>query len=90
MWRGPATDPVFSLENCRESVIEHVDVVCETPCPAVFLIRRTKSGKGVIPSTLHQFHDVRIFGNARARRGYDYTSAIDENNEHGRWDSCSV
>ena len=90
VWRGPATDPVFALENTRESVIEHIDVVCETPCTAVFLIRRTKSGKGVIPSTLHQFRDVRIFGNGRARRGYDYSSAIDENNEHGRWDSCSV
>jgi len=90
VWRGPATDPIFALENCRESVIEHIDVVCETPCAAVFLVRRTKQGAGVIPSTMHQFRDVRIFGNGRARRGYDYTGAIDENNEHGRWDSCSV
>lgn len=90
VWRGPAAEPVFALENCRESVIEHIDVVCETPCAAVFLVRRTKHGAGVIASTMHQFRDVRIFGNGRARRGYDYTSAIDENNEHGRWDSCSV
>lgn len=90
VWRGAAEDPVFALENCRESVIEHIDVVCETPCTAAFLIRRTKSGRGVVPSTMHQFRDVRIFGNGRAQRGFDYTSAIDENNEHGRWDSCSV
>jgi hypothetical protein len=90
VWRGPATDPVFCLQNCREATFAHLDVVCETPCEAVFLIERTKTGPGVIPSTLHQFRDVRIFGNGVARHGYWVRATIDENNEHGRWDACSV
>ena len=90
VWRGPATDPVFALENCREAVVEHIDVVCETKCAAVFRVARTKTGAGVIPSTMHQFRDVRVFGNGLASRGYEYVAATDANNEHGRWDSCSV
>ena len=90
VWRGPASDPVFCIQNCREVTFEHMDVVCETPSEAAFLIERTRSGPGVIPSTLHQFRDVRVFGNTLARHGYWARSTIDENNEHGRWDACSV
>jgi hypothetical protein len=90
VWRGPASDPVFCLQNCREATFEHLDVVCETPCEAAFVVERTKTGPGVIPSTMHQFRDVRIFGNRLARIGYWARSTIDENNEHGRFDSCSV
>jgi hypothetical protein len=90
VWRGPATDPVFCLQNCREATFAHLDVVCETPCESVFVFERTKTGHGVIPSTLHQFRDVRIFGNGIARHGYWARATIDANNEHGRWDACSV
>lgn len=90
VWRGHADQPVFLMQNSRDSVWEHVDVVCETPCEAVFVVERTKTGAGVLPSTMHQFRDVRIFGNKLAMRGVWHRSRIDENNEHGRFDSVSV
>jgi hypothetical protein len=90
VWRGPPAVPVFALQNSRESVWEHIDVVCETPCEAVFLIERTRSGAGVIPSTMHQWRDVRVFGNGLGVPAFVHRATIDENNEHGRWDSCSV
>jgi len=90
VWRGRANQPVFLLQNSRDSVWEHIDVVCETPCEAVFVVERTRSGAGVIPSSMHQFRDVRVFGNKLAARGVWHRSTIDENNEHGRFDSVSV
>ena len=90
VWRGRADRPVFLMQNSRDSVWEHVDVVCETPCEAVFVSERTRTGGGVIPSTMHQFRDVRIYGNKLAVRGFWHRSTIDENNEHGRFDSVSV
>jgi len=90
IWRGPSTVPVFAIENSREIIVENVDVVCEEECASVFLVERTKSGPGVTPSTMHQFRNVRIFGNNGPVRGYWFRATIDENNEHGRWDACSV
>ena len=90
VWRGPANAPVFLLQNCRDYRIENIDVSCETPCSAVFYMERTKSGPGVIPSTMHMFRNVRIFGNDFPAFGIWYHDTIDENNEHGRFDCVSV
>jgi hypothetical protein len=39
---------------------------------------------------MHQYRGVRIFGNGLAERGVWYRATIDENNEHGRFESVSV
>jgi hypothetical protein len=90
VWRGPASDPVFAFENCRDFRLDNIDVVCETPTIAAFLMERTKTGPGVIPSTMHTLSNVRIFGNGLANIGIYYRATIDENNEHGRFDCVSV
>lgn len=89
-WKGPATDPVVLLRNSRDVTFEHLDVVCETPCEAVFVSERTKKGDGVIPSTHHQFRDVRVYGNKLAPVGFWARPTIDENNEHMTFDAVSV
>jgi hypothetical protein len=90
VWRGPASDPVFALQNCNAFRVQDIDVTCDTPTSAVFLIERTQTGPGTIPSTMHMFRNVRIFGNRKAERGVWYRNTIDENNEHGRFDCVSV
>lgn len=90
VWQGPTTDPVFLLQNCRDSSWEHIDVVCQTACSAVFQIERAVTGPGTIVSTNHLFRDVRIYGNSLAQRGFWARPFIDENNEHFRFDFCSV
>lgn len=89
VWQGPANVPVFALENCRDALIENVDVVCETQCAAVFRLERTSTAPGTIPNTNHLFRNVRIFGNKLASRGVE-VGGIDENNEHMHFDHCSV
>ncbi len=90
IWKGPTTDPVFLLQNCRDSTWEHIDVVCQTACEAVFRIERVVTGAGTIPSTNHFFRDIRIYGNALATRGFWAKPTIDENNEHFSFEGCSV
>jgi hypothetical protein len=90
IWKGPTTDPVFLLQDCRDSTWEHIDVVCQTACEAVFRMERTKVGAGVIASTNHLFRDVRIYGNGLASRGFWARPFIDQNNEHFTLESCSV
>lgn len=90
IWRGPAGDPVFEFRDSRDGSVERVDVVCESPTEAVFLSHRTKRGPSVIPSTGHQFRDVRVYGNGLAERGFYACDTIDENNEHMRFDAVSM
>lgn len=90
VWRGPAKDPVFCFQNCRDPNIERLDITCETECEAVVVSERTRTGAGVIPSTMHQWRDVRVFCNGLAPVGFHYRATIDENNEHGRFDAVSV
>jgi hypothetical protein len=47
VWRGPASDPVFALQNCNAFRVEDIDVTCDTPTSAVFLIERTQTGPGI-------------------------------------------
>lgn len=89
VWRGSAAVPVFAIEDSRDTIWEHLDVVCETPCEAVWISERTRTGPGTIPPTMHQFRDIRVFGNGAARRGFWARPTIDENNEHMRFDCCS-
>jgi hypothetical protein len=89
IWRGPATVPVFALENCRDVVSDGVDVVCETLCEAVVVIERTRDTPGTIPSTNHGFTRWRVYGNGLAARGVWCRSTIDQNSEHMRLDACS-
>jgi hypothetical protein len=81
VWQGPHTDPVFDFRDCRDLVIEGVDVVVESACSSVFWMRRTKTGPGVVPNTNHAFRDVRIFGNRKAWIGI-HVGGLDENGEH--------
>lgn len=90
VWQGPASDPVFLLQNCRDSVWEHVDVFCETGCEAVFRMERTSVAGGTIVSTNNLFKDIRIYGNSLAQRGFYARPFIDQNNEHFRFDSVTV
>jgi hypothetical protein len=91
VWRGNANVPVFSLQNCRESSWSRVDVRCDTPCEAVFRAERTRKEPGTVPSTMHQFRDVRVFGNGQAALyGFLWSDTIDANNEHARFESVSV
>lgn len=83
VWRGPASDPVFLFQNCRDFLSSRIDVTCETPCSAVVVCERTKDAPGTIPSTNNGFHRWRIFGNWLAERGFWYRATIDANNEHG-------
>jgi hypothetical protein len=90
VWRGPADQPVFHFADSREIVVEDVEVVCETPTPAVFHVERTRVGPGVHPSTLHHWCNVRINGgNARPACGF-LVAGIDQNGEHMRFDGVSV
>jgi hypothetical protein len=90
IWRGPADQPVFHFADSREIVVEDVEVVCETPTPAVFHVERTRVGPGVHPSTLHQWRNVRINGgNVQPACGF-LVSGIDQNGEHMRFDGVSV
>ncbi len=81
-WKGPSNVPVFVFQNCRDMEAMRIDVTCETPCEAVVVIERTKTGPGVIPSTMNGFARWRIQGNDLALRGFWCRSTIDENNEH--------
>jgi hypothetical protein len=90
VWRGPNGDPVLVFRNCRDLSAAHLDIVIESPTEAAVVCERTKTGPGVIPSTLHQFRDVRVFGNTLAEHGFWYRATVDENNEHGRFDCVSV
>lgn len=90
VWRGPPGDPMFVMQNCRDVTSSRVDIVVESPCEAVVVVERTKSGPGVIPSTMHGFHRWRVFGNGLAPVGFWYRATVDENNEHGRWAGCSI
>lgn len=91
VWRGRTSDPMFVFQNCREPSWERVDVTVERPLAAAFVMERTRTGPGVIPSTMHQWRDVRVFGNALLERGFWHrVNAADENNEHARFDSVSV
>jgi hypothetical protein len=89
VWRGPHTDPVFDFRDCRDLVIEGVDVVVESPCSSVFWMRRTKTGPGVVPNTNHAFRDVRIFGNRKAWVGV-HVGGLDENGEHMLFERVTV
>ena len=91
VWRGKTNDPMFVFQNCREPSWERVDVVVERPLAAAFVMERTRRGPGVIPSTMHQWRDIRVFGNALLERGFWHRlNEFDENNEHARFDSVSV
>jgi hypothetical protein len=90
IWRGPADQPVFHFADSREIVVEDVEVVCETPTPAVFHVERTRVGPGVHPSTLHQWRNVRINGgNVQPGCGF-LVAGIDQNGEHMRFDGVTV
>jgi hypothetical protein len=89
VWQGPHTDPVFDFRDCRDLVIEGVDVVVESPCSSVFWMRRTRTGPGVVPNTNHVFRDVRIFGNRKAWVGV-HVGGLDENGEHVLAERVSV
>jgi hypothetical protein len=91
VWRGNARDPMFVFQNCREPSWQRVDVTVEKPLEAAFVMERTRHGPGVIPSTMHQWRDIRVFGNGMLERGFWHRRRdVDENNEHARFDSVSV
>ena len=82
---------MFAFQNCREPSWERVDITAEKPLEAAFVMERTRHGPGVIPSTMHQWRDIRIFGNGLLERGFWHRRRdTDENNEHARFDSVSV
>jgi hypothetical protein len=82
---------MFVFQNCREPSWERVDITVENPLEAAFVMERTRHGPGVIPSTMHQWRDVRVFGNGVLERGFWHRRGdFDENNEHARFDSVSV
>jgi hypothetical protein len=82
---------MFVFQNCREPSWERVDVTVERPLEAAFVMERTRHGPGVIPSTMHQWRDLRVFGNGLLERAFWHRRRdVDENNEHARFDSVSV
>ena len=58
IWQGPASDPVFLLQFCRDWVWEHIDVVCESGCESVFRCVRAVTGGGSIAWSNHLFRDI--------------------------------
>jgi hypothetical protein len=91
VWRGGAHEPMFVFQNCREPSWERVDITAEKPLEAAFVMERTRHGPGVIPSTMHLWRDVRVFGHGIMERGFWHRRRdTDENNEHARFDSVSV
>src|SRR4029079_1701930 len=53
--RGGPNEPMFLFQNGREPSWERVDITAERPLEAAFVMERTRSGPGVIPSTMHQW-----------------------------------
>jgi hypothetical protein len=91
VWRGAAHEPMFVFQNCREPSWERVDITAQKPLEAAFVMERTRHGPGVVPSTMHLWRDVRVFGNGVLERGFWHRRRdTDENNEHARFDSVSV